>query len=133
MSPAHPQETIKKWRLLADMLISLTNKGVISWEETPSDDEFVTSVEDNAILLRRSTYVNDEIEEVPIVEIIIQDNSGKTVESFNDEDISASGLNYYRRLDELVKNVQRKLSGAEERLDRILAALSMRDPDDIPF
>lgn len=133
MATSAPQSTIQKWRNLADLVISLTSRGILKWEESLTDNEYITSIEGASIAIRKITRTTEALVEQPFVEVAIHDSNGKEVDSFTDEDIETTNFEYFRKLDETVRQIHRGVSGAEEKLDKILLALRKKDPDDLPF
>lgn len=111
--------TMNKWRKLTDLVIELTYSGGIVWKESVVDDEFITSISDVVISLSRQ-----RIRDSPMIVITLSTKQGKKVDEFNDEDlVSVDGESYYMKLDSLLNDINRKISGAEEFLDSLLADL----------
>lgn len=124
--------TLSKWRKLVHLLVSLTNKGKLSWKETPRDDEFLTSHGSNVVVIRQSSS-QTSFEDLFLISL--RDKEGKIIDSFNDEtlDHGQDETNYYVLIRDLMLTIRRSLSGADQALDELLASLSEEDDDLPPF
>ncbi|WP_156965360.1 hypothetical protein [Paracoccus sphaerophysae] len=135
-----PFETVEKWRSLVDLVYKLTIAGKMAWAESAKEGEIVAPYAGHAIVLTRKDSTNDFGDEEPIINVRINDSGGDVVDSFWDSDLDENKqYAYYRKLDNLMKTVGRKLTGADDVLDALLAR--MREDsgeradfdDEIPF
>lgn len=130
MSRDITENTKEKWSKLAGLLVFLTREGGIFWKSSVNDDEFLTSIGDNVVMISKDE-VRRNSEVVPIVVITISSRTGETVDSFNDEDISDVNPNAYQSLSDLMTDIARSISGADEILDTIISKLE--EKREIPF
>lgn len=128
MESSVPQATVAKWSALADRLISLTRKNKLNWRETSNENMFVTAIGNAVVSILHKDIARDG-ERVPIIEIAIQDASGRTIDSFDDEDIEKLGPKY-TELKDMLSSINRKLTGADDVLDSILRELQENDDFD---
>lgn len=129
MTEAVPAVTVQKWASLASHLVKLTRRDKLEWRETSDEETFVTVVGSTVVSIGRSRRIGPE-GSTPIIEIIISDKSGKVIDRFDDEDIFEYGVNY-TDLADLLLEINRKLSGADEVLDSLLKDLQQQE--EIPF
>jgi hypothetical protein len=125
MSNEASKETTLKWRSLTERLIYGTSAGKLDWDDGPYKDSVITSIKDVVITLR---FIDGDYW------IYISDQLGNVVDSFSDDKISplSGGILAFSAMDNLFKNVKRKINGADEVLDLLLNELP-EDPDEIPF
>jgi hypothetical protein len=119
-------DTAKKWHTLIERLAFNTFKGKIDWDEGPYKESIVTSVGTTTITLRLEG--NDFL-------VMITDSTGEVVDSFSDNDLTYfdSGQNAYAFINSLYRNAKRRISGADQVLDQLLADLPSDPDDEIPF
>lgn len=128
-----PSSTVEKWRKLTNLVVSLSNKGALVWKETSEDDQYLASLDEYVIQLSKRHVIGDNNERTAVIEILLQDKSGKSIDEFNDEDISdLDHHNYFYALDQLLLSIERSLTGAEQVLDDLIFRLEKKD-EDIPF
>lgn len=126
-------QTVRKWRELVDLLVVLTGKGAISWKETADDGKFLASVSRKVVSIEREMSYRG-VSPDKIIRVVISDADGKMIEAFDDEDLDGGTEDhqYYRVLDDLMKEISRKISGADKILDQLLSELRDKN-EEIPF
>lgn len=129
MTGAVPSVTVQKWASLAKHLVKLTRSDKLEWRESSDEETFVTVVGSTVVSIGRNRQIGSQ-GAIPIVEIIISDKSGKVIDRFDDEDIVDYGVSY-TDLSDLLLEINRKLSGADEVLDSLLKDL--QEEEEIPF
>lgn len=116
----------EKWVLLLKSIIKLTNDGLLKWEETSDEDAFQTQVGEVTVEVElRPQFLEYS------VRIIGAD--GRTVDHFGASDINnLTGSSWFEDVEHLIDSIRRRLSGADEVLDKLLKSLSEKE-DEIPF
>lgn len=126
-------KTARKWVELAVLLDRLTEKNKIKWSEGAKQNSFVTSVGDKVVSIfptRRRLRGQDD---VPVVRVEIEVPPGDVTDGFDDEDINSyADFDSYHFMLNLHRQIERRVSGADEVLDDILQELKASD-DDITF
>lgn len=116
----------EKWISLVSLLIRLTRDGLLKWEETSDPDAFQTNLQDVTI----------EVELLPAMadyQIRIIGPKGKTVDTFGDAEMrSLTNDTWFGEMETLVNTIRRRLSGADQVLDKLLKLLQEKE-DEIPF
>lgn len=125
-----PKATLEKWRKLVERLAFNSQKGRLTWEEGAISDSVVTNIADFTLSLTRT---NDENRIDYIVRVF--NNTGALIDYFMDSqvDTQANRYHYFRILDELFREAQRKITGADIALDEILDNLIASPDEEIPF
>lgn len=119
----------KKWIELASMLISLTASEKLDWKETSEEDVFQTVLGGTVVQFARVGNFDGEDDYV----VSILTRNGKKFDSFSDVNLKEiSGSNWYTAFHEMHQSIQRRISGAEQILDNLIAELHKKD-DGIPF
>lgn len=110
-----------KWVILADKIIAQTKAGKLNWQETSAEYSFQVTIGRNVVELDEDGFSSD-------YEFRIRDGSGKVIDKFTDEDLSAMTQRpYLDELGSLVRLIRRQISGTEQVLDDLLRELNERD------
>ena len=132
MTNVAAKSTIEKWRKLVDLLVDLTAIQKISWKESADEDEFLALISGSYITIRRNGS-QDVDRSDRAIHIEISSVHGKKIDEFTDDvlDRNTGGFSYYHKMNNLVSEIARSLSGADDILDGILAELEA--DCEIPF
>ncbi|MEW9805423.1 hypothetical protein [Mesorhizobium marinum] len=101
---------------LLGLLVTKTQSGVLSWEQGPSADAYVTQIGNNSILIRtqREDYL-----------VSIFNENGSVVESFTDVSLSQDGIeSAFEGMRDLHEMARRNALGADRVINDILNELS---------
>lgn len=139
--------TVQKWTEFVVRLLSASMNNRIIWKETAASHTILTVVGDDTVSLSR---FEDERSLDFVFEIL--DTFEDKIDSFTQNDlddrrvrqvgiIPSEGMNWHTVLDEFFRLQKRKISGADEALDRMIAELPEPPPvkgsdiedDEIPF
>lgn len=119
-----------KWEELYRRMKINTKNDRLSWRETTDEGVFITSVD--RLLIEIKKVVPESLLENDYYHINIMNREGKTLDEFTSDDLDrGQGRKFYNDMEDFVKSIKRKLSGAEAVLDELIAKLP--DPDEIPF
>lgn len=121
-----PQQTLLKWRQIADLLVRLTLSGKLVWESTAVTGKYITSFGDKTVAISEVFGESKFGESSPLVRIQILNWEAVEIDSFSDEDLEG---NYFSVLRDLVRKIERDVSGADLALDEILTSLQYLDSD----
>ncbi len=124
-----PESTVVRWRKLIERLAYNSSNGKLDWEEGVLPSAIVTSILDVVITLQRKEF-GSRVDYV----IQISDISGAVIDAFTDEQVPnvSSGQSSFVVMDNIYRSAKRKITGADDILDQILASLP-EEPDEIPF
>lgn len=119
------EETQAKWRNLVERLVHATLSGKLDWTDGAEDGSIVTIINDNIITLMKveADYL-----------VTLSNSLGDVVDYFTDVDVGQlyNGENAFTALRKLYVFAKRRISGADQIINEILAGLP-EHPDDIPF
>jgi hypothetical protein len=143
MTQTVDEETRSKWRLLVERLMYATDNGLITWQASIAEEQFLTNLKDKIVTFG---YSGDGTSNVYFFRID-DDFDGNKIDYFDDEDLDEGTYanredRYFYRLGNFHKSLSRKVSGADAVLDELLEELPELPPpskkerdldDEIPF
>ena len=116
----------QKWVQLLTAILRSSGQGQIDWKETSNDDSFQTTLGGHVVEIEYVEFLND-------FTVRVFDSHGKVADVFNNDDMRRlTGESWLNEIGELVQNIRRRISGAEQVLDDVLQALAKKD-EEIPF
>ena len=124
-----PEATVQRWRKFTDLVLSLSKKGLIPWKETSTENKFLANYK-GYIILVESIEHSPQHRGQPIIIVTIEDKEGRTIDEFDDEDISNDTRAYYPDLRDLVLSMQRLQTGADDILDSLISDMEKKVHDD---
>jgi hypothetical protein len=117
---------------LAEKLNEQTRTGKITWETTASSNSFQTAFPQYTVRIAR--YSSDDEDRAPDYALIINDESGKTLESVTDVSLQAAvkpalpGGKAFLVMQELYNNARRGALGVDAAIESLLKSLGESDP-----
>lgn len=124
--------TLTKWQALVDLIVSLTKKGKLSWKETASESAVLTAYGGYVFTIEKSR--TDSMIAETLYKLTVTDRDGKDLDTFTDEDLDADSrpAAYFQKIDDLFLFIRRRISGADQVLDKLIKEMS-EDDSDLPF